>query len=302
MVRGVRDRATSAPGYGSFSNVVFNPTADLAIQKMFDVNALSDLGIRFPFNNGSVAVANITSNTTLSPTKGVLYYDELNISNGAVVGVGASPCFIFARKVSIAAGCVLHADGRGAAGGSGPAGGIGGYGGSFSQAATAGAGGSAGNAGQQADYGATVATDPPQFNAAITSGGGGGSAGGGAGGRGNGSIAGAAGGAGLAAGDGGRGAAVYPGGGGGGASGTAGAAGGTASAGGSGGAGTAGTAASASPHARDLLRVLMDYFLSHRGGGAGGGGSSGAGGGGGGGNGDHQRRHGLSASGGADDY
>ena len=193
MVRGIRDRATQAPGYGSFGNVVFNPTADLAIQKIFDVNQLSDFGIKFPFQNGSTAILNQASNTTLSPTNGVLYYDELNISAGAVVDVGASPCFIFARKVSIAAGCVLHCDARGGAGGAATTGGAG----ATSQGANGNAG-TVGNTGGQGDLGATTVTNPPQFYKGITTGGAGGGSGASGGGGGNSGASAQAGGTGAA--------------------------------------------------------------------------------------------------------
>jgi len=177
MVRGVRDKATQAPGYGAFGSVMFNPTADLAIQKIFDVNQLSDFGIKFPFQNGSTTILNQASNTTLSPTKGVLYYDELNLSAGAVVDVGASPCFIFARKITIASGCVLHCDARGGAGGAATTGGAG----STTAGGTA-AAGTVGNAGGQGDLGATALTDPPQFYKGIATGGAGGGSGAGGGG------------------------------------------------------------------------------------------------------------------------
>ncbi len=172
MPRGVRNRATPLPGYGGFSQpslIQFDPRTGEAIRKMFDVNALSDFGIKFPFNNGSTTVLNQSSNTTITPVNGVLYYDELNISNSAVVTVATSPAFIFARKVSIAASCTLKADGKGGAGGVAA--------GTVGAGNTGAAGGNAaatGNAGQAADYGATTTTDPPQFYTAIATVGGGG--------------------------------------------------------------------------------------------------------------------------------
>ena len=264
MVRGIRDKATQAPGYGAFGNVVFNPTADIAIQKMFDVNALSDLGIRFPFNNGSTTVTNISGSTTLSPSNGVLYYDELNISGGATVDVGASPCFIFARKLTIAAGCVLHSNGRGSAGGSattGPSLGAGG-------GRTNGTDGVVGNDGANSDYGNTDSTKAPQYSTGITIGAGGGGSGGGGGQAG--SIGGNnTGGVGKAGGNGGRGSLFYPGS----AGGSAGAAG--SSAGGNGGDGGNGTAG-ATKHRLNILSSLIEYYRSHSGGAGGGSGAAGA--------------------------
>lgn len=178
-----RDRATVIPGRSSLSALSFDPLTREAVRFIREVGGIYDLGIRFPFNNGSTTMLNQTSNATLSPTKGVLYYDELNISNGAVVDVGASPCFIFARKVSIAAGCVLHADGRGAAGGSGRTGTPGGDSGEPGSTASD---VNPANAGAQGDNGAASASAPPQFYTAIAaaSGGGGGAGGGGGGGGG----------------------------------------------------------------------------------------------------------------------
>ncbi|MEE8346895.1 MAG: hypothetical protein V3S20_06080 [Dehalococcoidia bacterium] len=235
---------SALPGVGSpYSSVSWvDPVSRNSVRFINVVAAFSDFGIRFPYNDAVLTVSNITSNTTLSPVNGVLYYDELNISNSAVVDVDASPCFIFTRKLSIEAGSVLHADGQGAAGGTGGTVGT--------DVAVAGAG----NDGAPADNGNSDSTKAPQYHTGISSGGSGG-AGGSRGGVGGGDPLGGDGG------DGGRAALTFLG--------PTGPTGGT----GTGPDGTAG----AILHATDILGSLLDYYLTHKGGAGGGGGGGGDG-------------------------
>lgn len=66
MVRGVRDKATAAPGYGVFSEVVFNPTTVNAVRFIESLAGISLLGVRFPYNNGSTTDLTVSGTTNIS--------------------------------------------------------------------------------------------------------------------------------------------------------------------------------------------------------------------------------------------
>lgn len=290
MAIGGRRTATPAPGYGAFSEVVFDPVTVSAVRYIEGIAAFSDLGLKFPFNNGT-STDLTTGSTTLSPVKSVLYYRDLTLNASATVDVGSSPCFIFCRTLTINTGAVLHADGRGASGGAqqngqaGEAGGIvGGSAPDYTRRYIKNTGDW--HPGSNAYYAYNTNT-PPRGLGAGGAGGSGGGPGGGGGGQG---TSGQNGGGFnyvsldncFRGGDGGNGdpslTGAYGGGNSGGGASTTGGSGGTSpTAGGNGDdrSAASGTAGGTNMHARNILSVLLGYFTEMRGGAGGGSGSEG---------------------------
>ena len=153
--------ATTAPGYGTPQGfLVFDPVSKTAIQYIEALAGLSEFGIRFPYNNNSQTDLNVTGTTNL--TARVNRYRDITIGATGVLNLQVSPCFLFARSITIVAGGIISIDGQGAPGGTGGAG-----------EPTSGAG-DAGNEGGSGDLGATDPADPPQYTFGISPGGGGG--------------------------------------------------------------------------------------------------------------------------------
>lgn len=114
MVRGIRDRAVQAPGYGAFGSVQFNPATDRAIQQIREVGGVFALGTRFPFHNGSTDVLSLNTSTLTGPK---VECDTFEINASQTVTCGTSPLWIACRRFKINAGGILTADGLGGAGG-----------------------------------------------------------------------------------------------------------------------------------------------------------------------------------------
>lgn len=144
MVRGIRDRAVQAPGYGAFGSVQFNPATDRAIQQIREVGGVFALGTRFPFNDGSTDVVALNTGNLAG---GKHTYDTFEINASQTITCTGSPVWIAARKVKLNAGAVLTADGVGGVGASGTMSGAAAAGGQAyanSQSYFGGAGGGAG--------------------------------------------------------------------------------------------------------------------------------------------------------------
>ncbi|MGK2966025.1 MAG: hypothetical protein ACSLFM_10535, partial [Tepidiformaceae bacterium] len=84
---------------------MFNPTADAAIRYIDAVGGLSDLGIRFPYNDDTATSLTVSAGATL--TDPINNYDELIIDTPLKITV--SPCIINARRVKLAACPLLSA-------------------------------------------------------------------------------------------------------------------------------------------------------------------------------------------------
>ena len=139
---------------------MFDPVSKTAIQYIEALAGLSEFGIRFPYNNNSQTDLNVTGTTNL--TARVNRYRDITIGATGVLNLQVSPCFLFARSITIVAGGIISIDGQGAPGGTGGAG-----------EPTSGAG-DAGNEGGSGDLGATDPADPPQYTFGISTGGSGG--------------------------------------------------------------------------------------------------------------------------------
>ncbi|HRI06604.1 MAG TPA: hypothetical protein PKW35_02240, partial [Nannocystaceae bacterium] len=123
MPIGANRYAIQAPGFGQLAPVTQDPGAVAAIQKLYAVSALGYLGLRWPYNNASTAVSNISAHTLLSPTRGRLEYNELNINGSYTMTFSTSPVILCAHKLYGPSGAILDMDGMGAAGGPGFSGG-----------------------------------------------------------------------------------------------------------------------------------------------------------------------------------
>lgn len=115
MVRGIRDRAVQAPGYGAFGSVQFNPATDRAIQQIREVGGVFALGTRFPFNDGSTDVVALNTGNLAG---GKHTYDTFEINASQTITCTGSPVWIAARKVKLNTGAILTADGKGGTGAS----------------------------------------------------------------------------------------------------------------------------------------------------------------------------------------
>jgi hypothetical protein len=114
-----RKTATQAPGYGvgPYSSVVFDPVTVSAVRFIEALAGLGMLGIRFPYNNGSIIDLTVNGTTNLNAEAN--HYQDIVIGATGILQVNVSPCFIFARSITIEPGGVISADGAGAAGGTG---------------------------------------------------------------------------------------------------------------------------------------------------------------------------------------